>query len=89
MKEIFKKGIALGRKNFAKIAAKSDRWKSRHVPIFIRESLFVPYYISESGEFAELHIIQLPVDNSEKVHFIQFARSDINEEEPTKVFGYA
>ncbi|MCE7061273.1 hypothetical protein [Dyadobacter sp. CY343] len=77
----FESGIALGRKHHAKIAAMSDRWKRRNVPSFIRESLFVPYYITESEEFFELYVIQKPIDASEKVHFSQFARSSLNEEE--------
>jgi hypothetical protein len=80
MIEKFKAGIALGRKHFAKIAAKSERWKKRNVPVYIRSELLVPYYMVESNGYYELHIIQFPITASEKVKFIPFARSTINEQ---------
>lgn len=87
MIEEFKNGIALGRKHHAKIANQSDRWKKRNVPAFIRENLLVPYYIVESSGFFVLHIIQFPIAAGDRVQFIPFARSAINEEESSKVFN--
>lgn len=84
MIENFKSGIVLGRKHLAKIAAMSDRWKNRNVPACIRaNNLLVPYYIVEEGGFYCLYIIQFPITDSDKVHFLKFARSGINEEEST------
>lgn len=85
MKKEFENGIALGRKHHAKIANQSDRWKKRNVPAFIRENLLVPYYILESGGFLVLHIIQFPIAAGDRVQFIPFARSAINEEESSEV----
>jgi hypothetical protein len=85
MTEEFKNGIKLGRKHFVEIAAHSDRWKKRNVPAFIRESLLVPYYIVESNGYLVLYIIQFPISSSEKVQFIPFARSEINEEESPEI----
>lgn len=88
MIEEFENGIALGRKHHAKIANQSDRWKKRNVPAFIRENLLVPYYIVESREFFVLHIIQFPIAAGDRVQFIPFARSAINEEESPEVFNW-
>lgn len=78
----FKTGIALGRKHLAKIAMMSDRWKSRNIPAGIRtNNLLVPYYIVEDAGWYCLYVIQFPIAQSDKVHFLQFARSKINEEE--------
>lgn len=78
----FKTGMELGRKHHTKIAAMSDRWKNRNVPAFVRSmNLLVPYYIvEESGDYC-LYVIQFPIADSDKVHFLQFARSGINEED--------
>jgi hypothetical protein len=72
-------GKALGRKHFAIIAAKGERWKKRNVPIYIRESLFVPHYFVDYNGFVELYVIQPPALPSDKVHFILYARSKIDE----------
>lgn len=84
MIEKFKIGIVLGRKHLAKIAAMSDRWKKRNVPASIRAAnLLVPYYIVEENGWYCLYIIQFPIAERDKVHFLKFARSGINEEEST------
>lgn len=76
-------GKELGRKHFASIATKGERWKKRNVPAYIRESLFVPHYLVEFNGFKDLYIIQLPIDPRDKVQFILYARSRIDEEECT------
>ncbi len=76
----FKTGKMLGRKHFAKIASKGDRWKRRNVPNYIRKFLLVPYYTTEGDDCEELHIIQYPLGAGEKVHFTTYARSKLNEE---------
>lgn len=76
----FKLGIELGSKHFAKIAAMSDRWKKRNVPVYIRTSLLVSHYIVEVDGYFELFIIQFPITVSDKVHFIPFARSKVLDE---------
>ena len=82
MIEKFKIGMELGRKHLAKIAAMSDRWKNRNVPACIRScNLLVPFYIVEEDGVFSLYIIQYPILESDRVHFLKFARSEINEEE--------
>jgi hypothetical protein len=81
MRKEFENGIALGRKHYAKITGQSDRWKKRNVPVNIRSLLLAPYFIVEADGYYELHVIQFPVTPSEKVQFIPFARSKINEED--------
>lgn len=80
MKETIKLGRELGRKHFAAIAAKGERWKKRNVPGWIRQSMFVPYYVVERDNKQELHIIHPPLRTGDKVHFIVYARSEIEEE---------
>lgn len=70
----------LGRRHFAKIASKGDRWKCRNVPKYIRKFLLVPFFFTENDDCEELHIIQYPLDAGEKVHFTTYARSKVNEE---------
>ena len=81
----FQSGKELGRKHFAIIAAKGERWKKRNVPVYIRESLFVPHYAVEFNGYVELYVIQSPTLPSDKVHFILYARSKIDEEDCSKI----
>ena len=78
----FKTGIELGRKHLAKIASMSDRWKNRNIPAYMRSyALLVPYYlVEEQGEYC-LYVIQFPICKGDKVHFLKFARSEIDEEQ--------
>lgn len=76
MEELFTNGIELGRKHHAQIKAMSPRWIHRNVPVFIRENLFVPYYITEVGNERRLYIIQFPLAN-DKVSFILFAKGEV------------
>lgn len=81
MRKEFEIGIAIGKNHLAKIVAMSDRWKNRNVPVFIRHSLLVSHYIVEESGFIQLFIIQYPIKSGDKVHFIPFARSEIDEKE--------
>lgn len=76
MEELFTNGIELGRKHYAQIKSMSPRWVHRNVPVFIREHLFVPYYITEVGNEKRLYIIQFPLAN-DKVSFILFAKGEV------------
>ena len=79
----FKSGKELGSKHFAFIASKGERWMKRNVPAYIRESLLIPHYMVEINGFRELYIIHSPIDPRDKVQFILYARSRIDEEECT------
>lgn len=72
-KEIFNKGIELGRERHAHIQSRGAKWKNRNIPVFIRNHLFVPYYITEKGANIELWVINLPVGVIGKVAFVLFA----------------
>lgn len=72
-KEIFNKGIQLGREQYTHIRKRGSKWKSRHIPVFIRKHLMVPYYLIESGANYELWIINYPMDENGKVAFVLFA----------------
>lgn len=85
MNETFNLGKELGRKHFATIAAKGGRWKSRFIPAWIRDFMFVPYYIVEQEGVAELHVIHLPLGNGGRVHFTVYARAEIDEKERTQI----
>jgi len=73
------KGKELGRKHLDQIASKGERWKARNIPVYIREHLMVPYYLTEIAGIMELHVIQSPLVPGERVHFICYARSTIDE----------
>jgi hypothetical protein len=73
------KGKALGRKHLDQIVSKSERWKARNIPVYVRQYLMVPYFLTEVSGLSELHVIQAPLLPGERVHFICYARSDIDE----------
>lgn len=78
MEEQFKMGKELGKKHFAQIDVMSSRWKSRCVPAYIREHLYVPYYLTEEGSEQVLYVIQFPL-TGEKVSFLPLVRGTIPE----------
>ncbi len=80
----FATGIELGRKHLSAIMKRGNKWQNRHIPIYIREHLLRPYYITEKDSFEELHIIQMPVLEGEKVQFLLFAKRP-RDEEPAKI----
>lgn len=71
--EIFNKGIELGRERHAQILKRGAKWKSRNIPIFIRDNLLVPYYITDNGSELELWVINYPMGVNGKVAFSRFA----------------
>lgn len=75
MKNQFQIGIALGHAHYAKILKKGSRWKSKNIPIYIREYLLIPYYITTIGDVEVLYVIQHPLNVGEKVSFLKFARA--------------
>ncbi|MEZ0484300.1 hypothetical protein [Fibrella aquatica] len=75
MDQQFENGLTVGQKHFAQIQAKGSRWISRHVPAYIREHLMVPYYFAPGTVPGLLYlwVIQTPIAEDEKVHFLRFA----------------
>ena len=74
MQNEFARGKELGRKHLAAIMQRGTKWQNRHIPIYIRENLLFPFFITEFGNEEHLYVIQAPVNDSEKVHFLHFAR---------------
>jgi hypothetical protein len=73
MNNIFNNGIELGRKHYAHLQKKGKRWKSRNIPKWMLDSIFVPYYITELDGNRHLYIIQMPIVEGEKAHYLLFA----------------
>lgn len=69
----FETGIALGREHYTQITQRGNKWKSRHIPIYIRKRLMVPYYIVQLECTTELWIINYPEQGNGKVAFNLFA----------------
>lgn len=82
MENQFAVGIELGRKHLSAILQRGSKWQSRHIPIYIRENLLKPFYVTEHGKFEELYIIQMPVIEGEKVRFMLFSQRPRDEESP-------
>lgn len=68
----FDAGIMLARSEFAQLDKRGTKWKNRNVPVYIREQLWRPYYLTEQSGEQELYIIRSPDEHDEKVHFIRW-----------------
>ncbi len=79
MNDKWEEGIVAGRAAFAAVNARGSKFKSRRIPVFIRENLMTPYYITcnENQEF--LWVMVCPNDAFGKVGFKQYARRMANE----------
>ncbi|OIN55433.1 hypothetical protein BLX24_30800 [Arsenicibacter rosenii] len=69
--EALEEGMALGRANFARLDQRGQKWKHRNVPIYIREQLWCPFYLTEQNGEQTLYIIQ-PPGKYPKVHFVRW-----------------
>ncbi|GAB2798728.1 hypothetical protein GCM10027275_50430 [Rhabdobacter roseus] len=63
--------IVSAREVFSRLDARGERWKRRNVPIFIRERLWVPYYITEENGERKLYVIHPPDRRDPRVHFLE------------------
>lgn len=68
-------GKVIARAVYAKVQSHGTKWKSRNIPIFIREHLLIPYYLTEIDGNEALFIIQMPTHKQPKVHFARFKPS--------------
>ncbi|WP_211235319.1 hypothetical protein [Runella zeae] len=82
MQNEFARGMELGRKHLSAIMKRGAKWQNRHIPIYIRENLMYPFFITEVGTEEYLYVIQAPLNDTEKVHFLQFARRPRDESHP-------
>jgi len=78
MGDKFKVGRELGKKHLTQIDAMSSRWKNRCIPAYIRDHLYVPYYLTEEGSEQVLYVIQYPLAG-DKVSFLPLVRGAIPE----------
>lgn len=65
-------GKVIARAVYAKIQSYGNKWKSRNIPIYIRESLMCPFYLTEIDGKEVLFIIQMPNHANPKVHFARY-----------------
>ncbi len=73
MQRNFEIGIEVGKKNFDAINRKPKRWKSRFIPKWIQDNLYVSHYFTELDDGSiKLFIIQFPLLKGEKAHFIEY-----------------
>lgn len=70
--ELFNQGIELGREHHTYILQRGSKWKSRNIPIYIRDHMLVPYYLIENDGNIELWIIKCPLEANDKVCFVCF-----------------
>ena len=68
----FDEGIALARSVFIQLDQRRTKWRNRNVPIYIRQMLWRPYYLTENKGEIELYIIQPPGEQDDKVHFVRW-----------------
>lgn len=65
----FEDGIVIAKETYAQLDQRGNKWKTRNVPSYIREQLWLPYYITEQNGEKQLYIIRPPSDVYNKVHF--------------------
>ncbi|MBB5283350.1 hypothetical protein HNQ92_001476 [Rhabdobacter roseus] len=83
-KQTWYEGLKSAQMDYDRIISRGQKWRNRNIPIYIRENLMVPYYITQDGEKAILHGIRYPSSEFEKVHFMVVAQ--INIDESTAIF---
>lgn len=65
----FEQAIAEANVVFGRLDARGQKWKNRNVPIYIREQLWVPYYLTVQGGEQQLYTIRPPDEIHPKVYF--------------------
>jgi hypothetical protein len=73
MDKKFDDGIVLAKELFAALDVKGKKWKNRNVPAYVRENLWIPYYITEIGGVLRLFVIRPPDPQNPKVHFMEYS----------------
>ena len=66
-------GIVLAKELFAALDARGKKWKERNVPLYVRESLWIPYYITEYSGVKKVFVIRPPDPKNPKVHFMEIS----------------
>jgi len=73
MAKTFDDGIVLAKELFEALDARGKKWKNRNVPVYVRENLWIPYYITERDGVERLFTIRPPDPHNEKVHFREYS----------------
>lgn len=68
----FSEGMTLARSVFAELDKRGNKWKTRNVPVYIRQRLWRAYYLTELNGETELYVIRPPDDTHDKVHFVRW-----------------
>ncbi|MBU1819922.1 MAG: hypothetical protein KKG00_00220 [Bacteroidetes bacterium] len=69
-------GKKAGENAYSRIVARGEKWKSRQIPIYIRQNLFVPWYLTAGADGEQkLFIIQYPEDKNGKVCFVEYSKT--------------
>ena len=74
MNKEWNEGMAAGRAVFAAVNERGSKFKFRRIPVFIRQHLMTPYYITRNGLQECLWVMVLPKTGLEKVGFEEYAR---------------
>jgi len=73
MANTFDDGIVLAKEFFETLNARGKKWRNRNVPVYVRENLWIPYYITEIQGVERLFIIRPPDPHNPKVHFREYS----------------
>ena len=73
MANTFDDGIVLAKEFFGALDARGKKWRNRNVPVYVRENLWIPYYITEIQGVERLFIIRPPDPHNPKVHFREYS----------------
>jgi len=73
MDKTIEDGIVLATEVFNALDARGKKWKQRNVPVYVRESLWIPYYITKSNGIERLFVIRSPDARNPKVHFMEIS----------------
>lgn len=69
----YEDGIILAERNFADLKAKGKKYVERNAPKYLRDALWVPFYITKSDGKEYMHIIHPPPPKRfEKIFFKRF-----------------
>jgi predicted ATP-dependent Lon-type protease len=74
MDKNFEDGIVLATELFTALNARGKKWKARNVPAYVREYLWIPYYITEKDGVVKLFVIRPPDPHNPKVHFREYSQ---------------
>ncbi|KAB7728017.1 hypothetical protein F5984_19880 [Rudanella paleaurantiibacter] len=72
----FNEGMALGQALFVQLDRRGSKYRSRFVPAYIRQHLWLPWYLTRVGDEMQLYIIQPPNEQHAKVHFVRWLPPD-------------